>query len=384
MKKSNLLLALSSSALAIPYGIEAAEAPTSVEIGYMISNYVEDPIDAKNNITGESQDRYDITVQQFNLLVPVGNDQNLNLSYIQDTMSGASPWDIVDVNGENKIIMSGASIKEDRKDLRIGYNFYDSDRVAGINIARSVENDYDSTAIGGSVEISGNQKNTTIAMAASISLDNIYPTQGIFLNNLDGIVEDTKNTYSVSANITQILGRNHIFQAGLSINQHLGYLSDPYKFNDKRPDTRLQTAAIFRLRSFIKSWDAALHTGYRFYQDDWEVRSDTVDISLYKNIGTSLKIVPGIRYYTQDSAFFYQPNSSNAGNQVFISTDYRLAYYGAVSVSFKVIKYFSDFSIFGTVERYESGADLALGKSNSENAASVNFSRVSFGMTYKF
>ncbi len=384
MKKSNLLLALSSSALAIPCGIQAAEAPTSVELGYMISNYVEDPIEAKDNITGESQDRYDITVQQFNLLVPVGNDQSLNLSYIQDTMSGASPWDIVNVNGENKVIISGASIKESRKDLRIGYKFYDPDRVSGINLARSVENDYDSTAIGGNVEISANQKNTTIAMAASISLDNIYPTQGIYLNTLDGTIKDTKNTYSISTNITQIINRNHIFQAGLSINQHLGYLSDPYKLNDKRPDTRLQTAAIFRLRSFIKSWDAALHTGYRFYQDDWEVRSDTFDISLYKNLSNDIKIVPGIRYYTQDSAFFYRPNSANAGNQVFISTDYRLAYYGAVSVSFKVIKYFSDFSIFGTVERYESGANLALGKPSSENAANVNFSRISLGMTYKF
>jgi len=373
LKKSNILLALSSSALAIPMAAKAAEAPTSVEV-----------IDAAKNITGNAQDRYDITVSQFNLLIPIGSSQSLNLSYIQDAMSGASPWDIVDSNGENKVIMSGASIKEARKDLRIGYSFYESNRITGFNLARSVENDYESIAIGSSMEISTNQKNTVYAFSASASFDDISPTQGIFLNTLDGILEDSKTTYSVSGNISQVINRKNIMQAGISINQHSGYLSDPYKSNDKRPDSRLQTAAIIRMRSFIDSWDAALHSGYRFYSDDWGVRSDTFDLSLYKNLSNNYQIVPGIRYYTQDGASFYKQNSSNAANEAFISTDYRLSYYGAVSVSFKLVKKFTDLTLFGTVERYQSAASLALGAPASENPALVDFTRVSFGFEYKF
>lgn len=382
--KSNILLALSSSALAIPLAANATEAPDAMVLGYMVSSYQEDALEASKNITGQKQDRYDITIHQINLLIPVDSSQSLNLSYIQDAMSGASPWDIVDSGSENKVIMSGASIKETRRDLRAGYTFYESDRVMGVNLARSVENDYDSTAIGGNIEISTNQKNTVYALAASASFDNITPTQGKFLNLIDGTTKDTKNTYSIAGNISQVINRNNIVQAGISINQHSGYLSDPYKANDKRPDSRLQTAAIIRLRSFINTWDAALHSGYRFYTDDWGIRSDTFDLSLYKNLSNGFQIVPGVRYYTQDGATFYQANSSNADTTEYISTDYRLAYYGAVSVSLKLVKQFSDVVVFSTLERYESSASLALGTPASENPALVDFTRLSLGFEYKF
>ena len=104
-----------------------------------------------------------------------------------------------------------------------------------------------------------------------------------------------------------MINRSSAVQAGLSVTEHAGYLSDPYKLRDVRPRTRRERAIAARYRRFLDRADAALHADYRYFTDDWGIDSHTLHASWYQNIGPVVRIVPNARYYTQSEAGFYRP-----------------------------------------------------------------------------
>ena len=76
-------------------------------------------------------------------------------------------------------------------------------------------------------------------------------------------------------------------------------------FQDSRPDGKTQIAFANSLRYFFIEADGALQSDYRYYRDDFGVRSHTLDLSWFQNVTRSLKIVPMLRYYSQTAADFY-------------------------------------------------------------------------------
>ena len=95
------------------------------------------------------------------------------------------------------------------------------------------------------------------------------------------------------------------FQTALSLTGQSGYLSDPYKLQDSRPDEKTQIAFSNSLRYFFIKADGALQSDYRYYRDDFGIRSHTLDLSWFQNVTRSFKIVPMLRYYSQSAADFY-------------------------------------------------------------------------------
>ena len=384
MKKSNILQALSTSALAIPTLTSAGSMPDAAEIGYLVSSYNEDSIEAQQSVDNKEHDRYNIAINQFHLLTPISDNETISIDFIHDTMSGASPWAVSTKNNDSDVIMSGASIKETRKDTRVAYKKYEQFRTQSITVAHSTENDYNSLAVGGDLELTLTDKNTVISVGGSISDDEITPTVGKFVNLRDGIVKDSKNTYSMYGSVTRVLSRSTILQAGTSLSIHKGYLSDPYKMNDKRPKSRFMTTTSAKIVHHLAKHDSALHFDYRFYKDDWSVRSDTFSLSIYKNMQDNYQIVPSVRYYSQDKASFYNTETSTIIFNENYSDDYRLSKYGAISAGFKIIKRFSDLTIHGSIERYNTDNGFAIGSNLKSNPGLVDFTRISMGFEYKF
>jgi hypothetical protein len=52
---------------------------------------------------------------------------------------------------------------------------------------------------------------------------------------------------------------------------------------------------------------SALKLGYRYYWDDWDVKSHTVDLRLDQRFDSGVMIGTGIRLYSQSRAFFFEP-----------------------------------------------------------------------------
>jgi len=61
---------------------------------------------------------------------------------------------------------------------------------------------------------------------------------------------------------------------------------------------------------------------YRFYYDDWDVRSHTLDLGLHKVTVSGWALDTSIRYYSQTQADFYEPSYRQARADSEYSSDY--------------------------------------------------------------
>ena len=381
---SKTLLALTSSALALP-GVVAvssahADTPPAVSVlSYRASSYKEDDLDASALLAG-SAERYDIKVHQLRYSAPVGEKYSFSLDSSYESMSGASPWYTVEsVNGDAKVAMSGATIYEKRSDITAsGRRYFDSGNL-GISLTISDENDYrsNSMAVDGSFTLANNS--TTISGGASYSDDELSPTDALLFNRIPSA---TKANSSAFVSVTQILNKFSILQSGISTARASGFLSDPYKLVDRRPEERNQFTWTTSWRRYFRAQTSALHANYRYYDDDFGVSSHTLDLSLHKTFRRSITLVPSLRYYQQDAANFFTPASDFLQASDFNSADFRLSSYGALSAGLKLNARVGKYTFVLSGERYK--ADASLGGSGASSPGIIDFTRLSAGIDFTF
>ncbi len=111
---------------------------------------------------------------------------------------------------------------------------------------------------------------------------------------------------------------------------------------DRRPGEKDQVSILARYRHHVEVLNGSLHADYRFYADDWEMMSHTVDLAWYQNFLGWLTITPSVRWYSQSKAFFYDPVLPAGTVPKTASSDYRLSPYGAISYRIKAEVEFLD------------------------------------------
>ncbi len=374
------LLALTSSALLLPaYQCAQADAPPEfTELGMRYSKYDEDDILARKAFGGGSE-RYEIDVAQFHLLAPVADQWSVALDVAWEDMSGASPWFVGEsASGSPKVIMSGASIEDTRTEVSGTTRYYYDRGNAGINYTYSDEDDYTSHAVAVDGAFNSEDGLTTYSAAVSTSHDNIDPTQGSIPTNT---LNARKDINSVWMGVTRIVSKRALLRFGLSYTYRDGFLTDPYKGDDRRPDERKEWAASTGYRHFFEAPNAALHVDYRYFNDDWDVESHTVDVAWEQNLPQNFRVTPFIRYYTQQEAeFFY--NIEEPGYEHF-SDDYRLSAFGAFSYGLRLRHDFGNWSVNFDAERYKTDESWGI-YSGEESPGLVDFWRYGFGLDYIF
>jgi len=390
MKATNKhLLLLTGAALSIPAPGLAGNVPEKSVISYQTAHYKEDSLEPNKNVTGGPADRYEISVNKFSLLTPVGDNATVSFDVLHETLSGASPWfNSESSNGSPVTTMSGASIAEQRNEMAVKLTQFKDAETHSVGLVNSQENDYSAQAFSYDYAIDLSKKNTTLSTGVSFSNDRIFPNQSTPLhqNSLEGIDTDKKTIQSVYFGVSQNINVRMIGKLGVSHTQLSGYLSDPYKLFDRRPDSRTQTVLSAGLRYFSSGHQAAYHLDYRYYEDDWGVRSDTLAFKTYINLQNKWQIAPGLRYYSQHGADFYSPfipTGSSVGND-YHSEDFRLSFYGAVSYQLDVYKKLDNYRLKFSIERYES--DMSYSQSNPayNNPGLINFTMTSIGIDYYF
>ncbi len=385
MKKyaSRNIVALSSTALALP-GIALADAPpTQSTVSYKLSNYQEDDLSRSEAPFGELE-RYDIDVHQFQLVAPISRNMSLHVDANYESLSGASPWFTSrGLDGEPIVNLSGASgIRDRRSELSVGTRYYlDNGSFAG-NVGYSEEDDYSAIYFGINGERHYNNELTTVAAGFSYSSDEIFPTDALLFNRVE---EEDKQSSSLFVSVSQIINQVSSFQTALSFTEQSGFLSDPYKLRDIRPEDKTQVAWSNSYRRFFVAADAALHINYRYYHDDFGIDSHTADLSWHQNLGRSFQLVPRMRYYSQSEAdFFTNVDDFLKPVSEYQSSDYRLAAFGAISGGLSLVADMGSWKATLTAERYlanekYSAYDVAL-----PSTALVKYNRISLGVDYSF
>ena len=378
--KNPTLLALTSSALLLPayQGAQADAPPEYTELGLRYSEYTEDDTSGSKTFGGSSE-RYDVDVAQFHLLAPVSDNWSVALDVQWEDMSGASPWFVgQSLDGSPKVIMSGASIADTRTDVSVTTRYYYDRGNAGFNYTRSDEDDYESDSISLDASLNSADGLRTYSGAISASQDDIEPTQGSVPTNT---LKDEKDIRSAWIGVTQIVSQRALMKFGLSYTYRDGFLTDPYKLHDKRPDQRKEWAASAGYRHFFIDANAALHADYRYFDDDWGISSHTVDLAWHQNLGERTRLIPFLRYYTQDKADFFDNIADLEAR--YYADDYRLSAFGAITAGLRAQHEFGNWSVNVTGERYQTKESWGL-YTGEESPALVDYWRYSIGLDYIF
>jgi len=379
--KSPALAALLSSAVLLPayQSAEADAPPESTEIGFRYGKYQEDTVAGSDTLSGQKSERYDIDVAQFSLIAPVGDSWSVGLTGQWESMSGASPWfSLYGADGQQKVIMSGASIEDRRAEYGVEARYFHDEGNVGFNYVNSEEDDYHSDSVGADASLNSADGLRTYTLALSASVDKITPTQGVAPTNT---LKADKDIHSIWVGVSQIINDRSIFNLGLGYTQRQGYLTDPYKYRDNRPDNREEFVLSGGYRHFFDDQNGALQTDYRYFIDSWDVESHTLELAWVQNLNNDIQVTPFVRGYNQSQANFYSDVAVDTGG--YYSDDHRLSSYSAVSFGLRLKKNFGPWRVSATAERYES-AEGRWRYSQVPNKALVDFWGYSLGFTYNF
>ena len=395
---SPALAALTTAAMALPGispTVKAAVAANAPKLSIQYTRYDEDSIpsaDADSN-TGD-RDRYEIDVAQIQFLYPLNDKWQITTGFVYDDMSGSSPWyvrptDTATGTGDPLVVMSGATIDDTRYDFSVGAQYFGEKFTISPSLGYSTEKDY--TAISGGIEVEYEfpNKATSISGGISASFDEVDPTQE---SGIARVNNEDKENYAIYGTISQVINKNTIIKSTLGVSVFDGFLSDPYKqawvntalVADNRPDDRTQYTWSTQLRRYSELLGAALHADYRFYYDDWNVRSHTLDLGLHKVTESGWAFDTSLRYYTQTQADFYEPFYRNARADGEYSSDYRLSPYGSVSFRLGLSETIGDWTVKFAAERYISDKSYSIQKVDEENPALLDFTQFTFGVDYSF
>jgi hypothetical protein len=271
---------------------------------------------------------------RFTRLYPDG--QSFNGTVTIDAITGASPTGglpsgdtqtVTGPSGSTKTISGGEIPTVDFKDTRYALDgewlkpLKSQSFTLGGHFSR--EKDYQSLGATGKVAFTMNQKLTTLTLGGGYNWDEVFPVGGTTAGLspptvMTGVSTNSKRVASALVGVSQVITRRWLlgFSAGLTAEQ--GYLTEPYKvlsvvdpisgkpleqLTEQRPDTRnrfnVQADSVYHFDTDL------LYLTYRYYRDDWSVRSHTIDLRYRHPIGEDAYIEPHARYYTQSAADFY-------------------------------------------------------------------------------
>ncbi|RMG44620.1 MAG: DUF3570 domain-containing protein [Candidatus Dadabacteria bacterium] len=293
---------------------------------------------------GGKKNRITVKAPMLWFEAPLAENTSIEGSFVIDTVSGASALYHDTLTGA-----SGKGIEDQREagDFTVTQYFENFSISAGAGF--SSEDDYDS--LGGNLvtRVWSDDKNTTLTLGIQGSNDEVRSTNNPELSEFRGEV-------GALIGITQVLDPDSLVQSNIALRRQYGYLSDPYKPFDSRPDNRTLLAWLTRYVHYVESFDASLHVDYRFYNDNWGISSHMFEVAWYQPLGEDERwlIRPSIRYYTQSEADFFSTSFPPVLEEGDLYTaDQRLSGFGRFSFGFKVIRDFghgfsADLALFVT------------------------------------
>lgn len=283
--------------------------PASIFLGLPQILRAENHADYRNGFYSEENDRMQIETHSVYFEQKLMDRVTASGEFVYDAISGATPNGTHDFTG--KIVTSQVEDTRYAGNLELAFQLGNHTLKPGI--AYSDESDYRSHSISLNDDIEFNEKNTVLLLGASHNYDEVRLA--------DRSTWSKKNTTDLMLGITQILTPKTIVAANFTFGYDNGYLNDPYRqaeykpdiFPDgfyigvpeRRPSYRSREVLYTSLTHYFESLGASLETSYRFHHDSYEIFSHTVGLTWCQKLGKHLVLEPMFRFYTQTGAKFY-------------------------------------------------------------------------------
>jgi hypothetical protein len=187
----------------------------------------------------------------------------------------------------------------------------------------SHEKDYQSLGGNGKLSYDIMHRLMTLTIGGGYNHDQVDPVGGTPVGLTDGSTlltsdPNPKEVSSALVGVSRVLTRRWLIGLAATRTWERGYLTEPYKvisildpasgltvgqLTEKRPDTRVRgdiaASSVYHLSRDV------LYTTYRYYRDDWSLKSHTIDAKYRHELGGQAYLEPHLRYYTQSAADFY-------------------------------------------------------------------------------
>lgn len=151
-----------------------------------------------------------------------------------------------------------------------------------------------------------------------------------------------RNTFALSLSYTQIINQNFqvefladgVQQTGyLSLPFHRVYFADNSVHQETLPDRRFKLPLGARANYFLGD-RVILRAYYRYYTDDWGLKSNTFSLETPVKISPFVSVSPFYRYYSQTAAKYFAPYQQHTAFDDYYTSNYDLSkfdshFYGA-------------------------------------------------------
>jgi hypothetical protein len=356
----------------------------TTEIDFLSSYYSQDGDNAAVSGGLGTEELTDVTAA-FIVSIPLNDDDILTIdagisAYTSASSSNVDPFD-GDSLADPFVASSGASQSDLWANITGVYSHSSDDRndIWTAKLSVSAEYDYFSAGVGGSYTKLLNEKNTELSMSTTIFIDTwnaIYPIElrpfaeggdglsdSLFAENtitgnpnynpnFKAFNDEGRNSYALGIGFSQIVSKNLQGSVSLDVIKQDGLLSTPFQrvyFSDvadsfienfqladaieRLPDSRLKIAIGGRLNYYINE-TFVLRTFYRYYSDDWGIKSHTASIEVPIKLNDKFTLYPSYRFYNQSAADHFAKYEEHLATDEFYTSDYDLSKYAANQYSF--------------------------------------------------
>jgi hypothetical protein len=258
--------------------------------------------------------------------------------------------------------VSSASSGDQRIYPSVSWSRINQSKGSTIGANFSVSSEYDYFSLGGGINAFKDSKDKSRQVGIRLQtfqdvVTLIYPIEQ--RAGRKGGTEG-RNTYSATVSYSQIVNRRLQLLFLLDLAYQEGFLSLPFNriyFNDNTvgienlPGSRFKVPASVRMNYFLGD-RLIIRAFYRYYQDDWGLKSNTAEIETPIKITPFFSISPFYRYYNQSAVDYFGAYKQHTLAETHYTSDYDLSKF--------------DSHFFGTGIRFNSADGiLGIGKFNT-------------------
>ena len=359
----------------------------------------------------ENDNRVAVSAPSFSASYDIGTDFTIKADIVHDAVSGATPsWQPDSVSGASSRDNSGDYVYDNQKfneernagSVMLTTRFGNRDELyTGFDYSR--ESDFDSKSVSAEyMHYTDKSHNQSINVGVSYAFNEILSKgnggdEDENRRYKDDDEDDDKydtgsgasqkeesNSLNIQAGISQVLNDHtsvkveafSILDNGYLTNPHANVVRDYNTVNQKlvtenRPNKRTAYGANLKYITMFGE-NLSFKVNYRFYTDDWDVTSHTIDHDIYYTLNKKITLGAGFRYYTQSEANFYNKNKDFFTNEIYASSDERLSKFDAITYKASV-----DF-------KQNDKVSYNLGGQFYSQSTGLDASMITGGMKYKF
>jgi len=244
-------------------------------------------------------------------------DTTINAKFTVDRVE--TDYDGIDsISGASQFTGDLESSVDTRQEYVAGVSHVKGNWTFNAGYLQSIEKDYESFSPSIALSRDFNRRNTTLSMGYAHNFDTV---NGRFMEN-----KKSKDVDNYSLALTQVLSLSSIMQLGYTLQNNEGYLSTGNRqiilendlvFDEFLPSSRIRQAVAIRYAHWLAT-RTALHFSYRYYQDDWDLSSNTFEVKAYQTLSKRLQLRGEMRFYEQSAVEFMK--ASYTGTEQYLTS----------------------------------------------------------------